>query len=165
MPAERDALDAAGQRAALAHLGASLLLLAPTVAIAPAKFERAGPVFVVLAAFLLLGGAGCARAAWAARARHGVALPGWSPLDRGWWAWDPPMRAFHWAICAHALLLTWLLILATVAFEAATGLKLPAAFDAILAGSGQWLTGFGAALLVAGGGTLLARRWARRTAP
>lgn len=159
------AMEAAGRRAALVQLGASLLLLAGAVALAPAKFERAGPLFAALTLALLVGGACCARAAWSARARHGAALPGWSLLDRGWWSWDPPLRAFHWAMCAHALLLTWVLILATAAFESATGQKVPAALDAQVPGAGQLLTGFGAAMLVAGGGTLLARRWAAKDLP
>jgi hypothetical protein len=162
MDPDRFAMDAAGRRDALAHLAGSLVLCAATFALSPAKFERAAPLSALLAVVLLLGGAGCARAAWSARARHGVAVPGWSPLDRGWWGWDPPLRAFHWSLCAHALLLTWALVLAAVAFEAATGHKLPVALDAVAAGAGQALTGFGAAVLVAGGGTLLARRWALR---
>lgn len=162
MAVDIHAMDAAGRRAALTHLGASLLLLAATIGIAPGRFERAGPVFAALAMVLLIGGAASARAAWWARARHGVALPGWSPFDRGWWAWDPPLRAFHWALCANALLLTWGLVLASAAVESATGLKLPAALDALVAGAGQLLTGLGASLVVAGGGSLLARRWVLR---
>lgn len=159
---DSEAMRHAGRRAAITHLGTSLPMLAAVVAIEPVKFERAGPLVAILTVILLAGGAACARAAWQARARHGVLLPGWSPFDRGWWAWDPPLRAFHWSLCAHALLLTWLLILAATAFEAATGLKLPAALDGLVAGGGQLLTGLGASLWVAFGGGLLARRWALR---
>jgi hypothetical protein len=141
-------LRAQARQAAVTHAAVSVLLLAAAIAIAPAKFARAGPVFAALAA-------------WATRARHGIALPGWSPFDRGWWAWDPPLRAFHWAMCAHALLLTWVLILAAVTVEVASGMKLPVALDQVVRGGGQLLTGFGAAVLVGGGGYLLTRRWAR----
>jgi hypothetical protein len=154
-------LRAQARQAAVTHAAVSVLLLAAAIAIAPAKFARAGPVFAALAVLLLAGGAATARAAWATRARHGIALPGWSPFDRGWWAWDPPLRAFHWAMCAHALLLTWVLILAAVTVEVASGMKLPVALDQVVRGGGQLLTGFGAAVLVGGGGYLLTRRWAR----
>jgi hypothetical protein len=152
----------AGRRAAWTHAGASLVLITPAVALAPAKFQRAGTLLAVLAIVLLVGGAASAHAAWAARAHHGVRLPGWSPWSRGWWAWDPPLRAFHWAMCAHALLVMWVLLLVTVAFERVTGMKVPVALDAVVTGSGEFLTGFGAALLLAVVGYLLTVRWARR---
>lgn len=151
-----------GRRAAVAHLAASALLLGVAATIAPAKFERAGGLVAMLTLGLALAGAATARAAWIARARYGVEVPGWSPFDRGWWAWDPPLRAFHWALCAHAMLLVWLFLLAAFVFEAIAGVKLPAALDAVTAGAGQPLTGLGAALCATVGGTLLARRWARR---
>lgn len=150
-------------RAAIVHLVASLLLLAGSLALAPGKFERAGAVFAILAAVLLAGGALAARSAWRARARHGIEIPGWSPFDRGWWAWDPPVRAFHWSLCAYAMLLTWILVLAATLYESAAGIRLPVALDALVEGAGQFLTGFGASLFVGAGGYLLARRWARRT--
>lgn len=155
-------MERRGGRAALAHLAASALLLAAAAATAPAKFERAGGLIVALAVALLAAGAATARAAWTARARHGIDVPGWSPFDRGWWTFDPPLRAFHWSFSAFAMLLAWLFLLGALAFESVVGVKLPAALDALASGAGQPLTGLGGALCATVGGYLLARRWARR---
>lgn len=154
-------MDRRGGWAAIAHLAASALLLATAAAIAPAKFERADGLVAVLTVGLLAAGAATARAAWTARARHGISVPGWSPFDRGWWAWDPPLRAFHWSFSAHAMLLAWLFLLGALAFESIVGVKLPAALDALVGGAGQPVTGLGGAVWAVVGGYLLARRWAR----
>lgn len=152
-------MERRGRRAAIAHLAASALLLGAAAAIAPAKHDGLFAAFTVAQ---LAAGAATARAAWTARARHGIDVPGWSPFDRGWWTWDPPLRAFHWSFSAYAMLLAWLFLLGALAFESVVGVKLPAALDALASGAGQPLTGLGAALCATVGGYLLARRWARR---
>ncbi len=156
------AMLGAGRRAALMHAGVSVLLIALAVALAPEKSQRAGALDAVLIIVMLLGGAVSAHAAWSARAHYGVRVPGWSPWSRDWWAWDPPLRAFHSAMCAHVMLATWVLILATFAFERAIGMKLPVALDVLAAGSGEFLTGFGASIVIVVAGYLLTLRWARR---
>lgn len=146
-------------RAALWHALLSLLVLTLAIALAPDKFARAGAWLGPLLLALWIAGAWSARAAVIARARHGITVPGWSLLDRNWWAWDPPFRAFHWAMCACGLLVAWCLIAVSIAVQ-----TYAAHVPASLAQNFGAAMDFAAALIVVLGGFLLTRHWARTPA-